>query len=65
LFLAGRRRTRPRIGLDERLRRHHKAVRVRRGVMIIVLGAAVIAISLLLGRGSTSYDPIPGAPRAR
>jgi hypothetical protein len=54
-----------RIGLDERVRRHHKAARIRQVVIMIVLGAAVIAFSLLLGRVSSSYDPIPSNVRGR
>jgi hypothetical protein len=63
-LLFGRRPKR-RIGLEERLRRHHAAVRVRNVVLVIVLGSAVIAVSLLLGRVSSSYDPVPGAVRSR
>jgi hypothetical protein len=63
-LLFGRRPKR-RIGLEERLRRHHAAVRVRNVVLVIVLGSAVIAVSLLLGRVSSSYDPLPGAVRSR
>jgi hypothetical protein len=59
------RRPKRRIGLEERLRRHHAAVRLRNVLIVIVLGSAVIGLSLMLGRVSSSYDPVPGAPRSR
>lgn len=57
LFRDGRRTKR--IGLDERLRRHHAALRLRRVLIVVVLGAVVIGLSLLLGKVSGRYDPIP------
>jgi hypothetical protein len=59
------RRPKRRIGLEERLRRQHAAVRLRNVLIVIVLGSAVIGLSLMLGRVSSSYDPVPGAPRSR
>jgi hypothetical protein len=64
LIFAARRPKR-RIGLEERLRRHHAAIRLRNIVLVIVLGGAVIGLSLYLGRASSNYDVLPGVTRSR
>jgi hypothetical protein len=61
LFAGGR--PKRRIGLDERLRRHHAALRRRRVLMTVLLGAAIIAFSLVLGRISSGYNPLPSLPK--
>jgi hypothetical protein len=64
-MLFHRRRPKRRIGLDERLRRHHAANRARRAALVVVLGAAVIVLSLFLGRSSSRYDAVPVVIQSR
>ena len=58
---SGRRRRRHRT-LSEKLRRNHAVMRARRIFAGIILGLAVVVVSIYVARNSTAYEPVPTHP---